>query len=275
MDGGNRFTKGRLFRLLTNPIYIGKVAFKEQVYDGEHEAIVEPTIWERVQQILRRNGRNGGAEARDVYGVVLKGLLRCTSCNAGMIRTYTISNSRRIRHFVCTQGHQSGHTRAISEAAIKETVVKQIRTIGSDARIVASTMAKVEQQRQANIADLHLEREVAQRALADMGKQLHKQPVAGTVAPEERIGQTERRVKELSLELARLQRQSVEEGDLRMTLSQFDPVWESLNSREQTRIISALIVGIEYNGETKKVSVSFRSRGIRGMCRGTAKGSRN
>jgi site-specific DNA recombinase len=108
-----------------------------------------------------------------------------------------------------------------------------------------------------------------------MGKQLHKQPVAGTVAPEERIGQTERRMKELSLELARLQRQSVEEGDLRMTLSQFDPVWESLNSREQTRIISALIVGIEYNGETNKVSVSFRSRGIRGMCRGTAKGSRN
>jgi site-specific DNA recombinase len=60
-----------------------------------------------------------------------------------------------------------------------------------------------------------------------------------------------------------------------MTLSQFDPVWESLNSREQTRIISALIVGIEYNGETNKVSVSFRSRGIRGMCRGPAKGSRN
>jgi site-specific DNA recombinase len=270
-DGGNRFTKGRLFRLLTNPIYIGKVAFKGQIYDGEHQAIVEATIWERVQQILQRNGHDGGAEVRDCYGALLKRLLRCSSCNVGMIRTYTTRNSRRIRHYVCAQAHQGRHTRAISESAIKATVVKQIRRIGSDARIVASTIAKVEQQRRANIADLHLEREVAQRALTEIGAELHKLSADRAVAAAERIGQTERRMKELSLELARLQRQSAEEGDLRMTLSQFDPVWELLNSCEQIRIISALIEGIAYNGETNKVSVSFRSKGIRGMCRGTAK----
>ncbi len=271
MDGGNRFTKGRLFRLLTNPIYIGKVAFKEQIYDGEHEAIVPATIWDRVQQNLRRNGRFGGAEARDVYGALLKGLLHCTSCNAGMIRTYAICNSGRIRHFVCAQGHQSGHTRAISEAAIKATVVKRIRKIGSDARIVASTMAKVAQQQQANIADLRLEREVAQRTMADIRTQLHTLPAGRALTAKERLGQTERRMKEISLALARLQRQSVEEGDLRTTLSQFDPVWESLNFREQIRIIGVLIEGIAYNGETNKVSVSFRSEGIRAICRGTAR----
>ena len=57
--GGQRFTKGRLFRLLTNPIYIGKLDFEKQRYEGEHEAIVEAEIWEPVQQILRRNGRHG------------------------------------------------------------------------------------------------------------------------------------------------------------------------------------------------------------------------
>lgn len=201
----------------------------------------------------------------------LKGLLRCTSCNAGMIRTSTTSISRRIRHFVCAPGHQSGRTRAISEAAIKAAVVKQIRRIGSDARIVASTMAKVAQRRRANIADLGLEREIAARALADMGTQLHKLPADRAVAATERIGQTERRMKELSLELASLQRQSLEDGDLRITLSQFELVWESLNSREQIRIISALIDSIAYNGETNKVSVSFRSKGIRGMCRKSTK----
>ena len=66
--GGKRFTKGRLFRLLTNPIYIGKIDFEKQRYEGEHEAIVEAEIWEPVQQILRRNGRHGGAEVRDGYG---------------------------------------------------------------------------------------------------------------------------------------------------------------------------------------------------------------
>ena len=103
--GGKPFTKGRLFRLLTNPIYIGKIDFQKQTYEGEHEAIVEVAIWERVQQILQRNGRDGGAEVRNSYSALLKELLRCASCDAGMIRTYTTMDSRRYRHYVCTQAN--------------------------------------------------------------------------------------------------------------------------------------------------------------------------
>jgi site-specific DNA recombinase len=62
--GGKPFTKGRLYRLLTNPIYTGNVEFKGQVYDGEHEAIIEAETWESVQEILHRNGRSGGIEVR-------------------------------------------------------------------------------------------------------------------------------------------------------------------------------------------------------------------
>jgi site-specific DNA recombinase len=53
-----------LYRLLTNLIYTGNVEFKGQVYDGEHEAILEAETWESVQQILHRNGRSGGIEVR-------------------------------------------------------------------------------------------------------------------------------------------------------------------------------------------------------------------
>jgi len=64
IQGGKPFTKGRLYRLLTNLIYTGNVEFKGQVYDGEHEAILEAETWENVQQILHRNGRSGGIEVR-------------------------------------------------------------------------------------------------------------------------------------------------------------------------------------------------------------------
>jgi len=63
-QGGKPFTKGRLYRLLTNLIYTGNVEFKGQVYDGEHEAILAAETWEKVQQILHRNGRSGGIEVR-------------------------------------------------------------------------------------------------------------------------------------------------------------------------------------------------------------------
>jgi site-specific DNA recombinase len=88
-QGGKPFTKGLLYRVLTNPIYTGKVEYKGQMYGGEHEAIVATETWEDVQKILHRNGRSGGVEVRDNYGALLKGLLRCASCGAGMAHTYT------------------------------------------------------------------------------------------------------------------------------------------------------------------------------------------
>ena len=279
--GGRPFTKGRLFRLLTNPIYIGKVDFQKQTYEGEHEAIVEVAIWGRVQHILQQNGRNGGVEVRNSYGSLLKGLLRCASCDAGMIRTYRTRGSRRCRYYVCGQAQQNGancETKPVSEAEIKAVVPRQIRRIGSDPRIVAWAVAKADERRRSSVADLTLEHQAAQRELASLGTQLCKlipnvgcgeQIVAERTADlQERIGQTEQRLREILQELGSLESQSMDEGDLRAALAQFGSVWESLNSREQVRIIGTLIERVIYNGKTRKLTVSFRSAGIREMCRG-------
>jgi len=287
--GGKPFTKGRLFRLLTNPIYIGKVDFQKQTYEGEHEAIVEVAIWGGVQQTLQQNGRNGGVEVRNSYGSLLKGLLRCASCDAGMVRTYTTRDSGRCCYYVCAQAQQRGRTncesKPVSEAEIKAAVPRQIRRIGSDPRIVARAVAKADEQRRSSVADLTLEHQAAQRELASLGTQLCKlipnvgsgdQTATQRLADlKERIGQTERRLPEIRQELVSLESQSVDEGDLRAVLAQFGPIWELLNSREQVRIIRTLIEHIAYNVKTNKVTVSFRSAAIRGMCRGAGRKDAN
>ena len=106
--------------MLTNPIYVGKIGFEKQIYKGEHEAIIEAEIWERVQEILRRNGRDGGAEVRDSYGTLLKGLLRCASCDAGMVRTYTTHDSCRHHSYVCAHAQQRCHTKLVSNPRSKQ-----------------------------------------------------------------------------------------------------------------------------------------------------------
>jgi hypothetical protein len=50
-QGGKAFTKRRLYRLSTNPIYTGSVHFKGQVHDGEQEAIIKTETWESVQAV--------------------------------------------------------------------------------------------------------------------------------------------------------------------------------------------------------------------------------
>ena len=62
------------------------------------------------------------------------------------------------------------------------------------------------------------------------------------------------------------QREAVNEKDVARALSAFNPVWESLNVREQSRIIHLLIERIGYDGRDGKVMVTFRSLGIKELC---------
>ena len=50
--GGKPFSRGALYHLLSNPIYVGEIRHKEERYTGKHDAIVSRTLWERVQQRL-------------------------------------------------------------------------------------------------------------------------------------------------------------------------------------------------------------------------------
>lgn len=51
--GGRPYSRGNLYLTLTNPLYIGKVRHKEEVYDGLQEGIVDNDVWERVQLKLQ------------------------------------------------------------------------------------------------------------------------------------------------------------------------------------------------------------------------------
>ena len=73
--GGRAFDRTSLYRLITNTAYIGKVKYKDELHVGEHAAIMDPVTWQKVQAILERNGRSGGAPVRNQFGALLKGLL--------------------------------------------------------------------------------------------------------------------------------------------------------------------------------------------------------
>ncbi|WAT19248.1 recombinase family protein [Aurantiacibacter sp. MUD11] len=56
--GGCPFTKGMLALMLRNPIYSGRVRHNEEVYEGQHEAIIPLEQFEQVQSILKENRRD-------------------------------------------------------------------------------------------------------------------------------------------------------------------------------------------------------------------------
>jgi Recombinase len=51
--GGGLFSRGHVYKLLSNAIYVGRIAHKGQSYEGHHPPIVTLDLWDRVQQSLR------------------------------------------------------------------------------------------------------------------------------------------------------------------------------------------------------------------------------
>ncbi|MES0184869.1 recombinase family protein [Mesorhizobium sp. C386A] len=69
------FGRGNLYHLLSNPIYIGKIRHKEQIYDGEHEPIVTLATFEEAQALLASQAPRRRSQSNVTQEHLLTGLL--------------------------------------------------------------------------------------------------------------------------------------------------------------------------------------------------------
>ncbi|MBL1216597.1 MAG: recombinase family protein [Planctomycetes bacterium] len=285
--GGRDFNKCSLRNLLTNVVYLGKVRHKANVYEGEHEGIVVESVWKRVQQILARNGRTGGASVRNKYGALLKGLLLCVPCGCSMGHTYTSKRkgpsgaAKRYRYYVCLNAQKRGWhscpSKSVPAAEMERFVVEQIRAIGQDPLLVAATVQQARQQAEESIQRLEQEQKVLRRQVQSDEERLNKvavesggsgQAVKATARLadlHEQIQTGQRRLTEVNEQLIAVRSTAVNEIEAARALAAFEPVWEMLSPAEQARIIHLLVERIDYDGAQGKVAVTFRPAGLKAL----------
>lgn len=73
--GGGRYSRGALYAILQNPVYIGKIRHKEKTYDGQHNAIIPEDLWNDVQKLLKNGGGVQRGTVKPRLENLLKGLL--------------------------------------------------------------------------------------------------------------------------------------------------------------------------------------------------------
>jgi len=80
----------------------------------------------------------------------------------------------------------------------------------------------------------------------------------------------EHRLTQLAVESRELEADQIDEADASRALAEFHPVWQELTTREQVRLVQMLVAKVGYDGQTGKVTVDFRSAGIKELCEGGA-----
>src|SRR5574344_253384 len=55
---GKKFSKGNLYQILQNKVYIGLVHHKGYYYEGEHQGIIDKDVFEQIQLLIEKNRNN-------------------------------------------------------------------------------------------------------------------------------------------------------------------------------------------------------------------------
>jgi site-specific DNA recombinase len=99
-SGGTSYSRGALYQILKNRIYLGEIPHRGESHPGQHEAIVPRELWERVQTQLRSDNQGGRNGLRSNSPSMLTGLLQDTEGNR-FTPCHTSKNGRRYRYYVC------------------------------------------------------------------------------------------------------------------------------------------------------------------------------
>ena len=97
--GEKSFARGALYTLLRNPIYVGEVRHQDARYPGQHQPIVDRSIWDKTQQLLlahtvRSDTRPSGSMPSPLIGKLFD------DSGEQLTPSHAVKGQRRYRYYV-------------------------------------------------------------------------------------------------------------------------------------------------------------------------------
>ena len=124
--GGTTYSRGACYYLLRNQIYLGRIAHKNESYDGQHLPIIAPALWDQAQACLSANRSGQGRGPSVPSRSPLTGLLYDDRGNL-MSPTYTKkSNGRRYRYYLSQALLQNDRARAGTVSRIPAETIEHL-----------------------------------------------------------------------------------------------------------------------------------------------------
>jgi site-specific DNA recombinase len=140
--GDKSFSRGALYTLLRNPIYVGDVRHKDARYPGLHQAIVERSVWDKTQELLfahtvRADGKPSASMSSPLIGKLFD------DHGERLTPSHAVKGNRRYRYYVSSSlmkgaAGKSGQGWRIPAVEIERNLAAAVaRTLDERTAIVA------------------------------------------------------------------------------------------------------------------------------------------
>ena len=163
-SGGAAFSRGKLYAMLSNPLYVGRIRHKDTVYPGQHEPVVGEALWNLVQEKLAASRQNATSGTRGDHPSPLAGRL-FDPAGRRMRPSHATKRRRRYRYYISAEliegsvatGAQGWRVPAaeietalgrviaarLREPEVASAILRQIQTGTSEAHTVLARIAEL------------------------------------------------------------------------------------------------------------------------------------
>ena len=143
-SGGQAFSRGALYTLLRNPIYVGEIRHKGVCHPGQHAPIIDRAIWDKVATLLLEHSTASGARNSGSKSCVLMGKLFDES-GEGLTPSHAVKGDRRYRYYVSRSLMKGSAARVdggwrLPAAEIERSVAAAAQSILDDQQTVVSAI---------------------------------------------------------------------------------------------------------------------------------------
>lgn len=256
--GGNPFSLSTISSLLSNVLYIGRVPHLETSYEGQHEAILDPKLFLRVQEILQENRSCGASLRQNKYGGLLKGLLTCAGCGCAMVHTSTTKCVREsswtksvYRYYTCRSPELIGKRRCpsgtIPAEQIEAFVIERVREELAKQDIAGLVYERFRCEAGKEISDLEA---MEAQAHLDNFKALKRGDSVSADHLEQEVDLINRA--KARVELAIPTRAEVE-----AQVKEFEGMWRNLTPTERSCLIAHVVKSVRFDAKDGEITIEW------------------
>jgi DNA invertase Pin-like site-specific DNA recombinase len=101
--GGLSFARGHLYKILSNPLYIGEIEHKGVRYPGQHPPLIGAATWDAAQAQLSANHHENRTRTNAKSKSLLAGLIYDGDGNR-LVSSHATKNGKRYRYYVTSEG---------------------------------------------------------------------------------------------------------------------------------------------------------------------------
>jgi len=254
--------------IIGNPTYVGRIRWRDRLFDGLHEPIVDELTFQRAQAILRARGEDLSRRRGNASDYLLSGVIRCGSCGKAYVGMSARGNGGRYEYYACSgrqkHGPKACRNERLPRQKLEHAVLEQLAALYRNSDLVTEALAQAEQEA------TRARPEIEQR-LASVGAEIARAEQAleryyeafeqGRLSPErcdERLSRLQARLEDLRAQHAELSLSTPDEAgrgptpaDLAAVADQFERVIADGQPQKTKALLRLLIEELRVDGRTQ------------------------